>query len=99
MLARLVQVGELFVEVSESGFERLAMVGVSGGFEVMRNASSGELQVLAFLFAAKLFRAFGIIAVVPRGFLAGFNLRFHVLAFPSSRHTLILTHFAAGAWC
>ena len=99
MLARLVQFGELFVEVSESGFERLAMVGVSGGFEIMRNASSGELQVLALLFAAELFRAFGVVAVVPRGFLAGFNLRFYVLAFPSSRHISILTHIAAGAVC
>jgi hypothetical protein len=29
------------------------------------------------------------------GGLAGFDLRFYVFAFPSSRHTHSLTHFAA----
>jgi hypothetical protein len=34
---------------------------------------------------------------VPVGSFAGCHLRFNVLAFPSSRHTDSLTHFAAGA--
>jgi hypothetical protein len=33
----LVQVGDFFVEVSESGFERLAMIGVCCGVEVVSN--------------------------------------------------------------
>jgi hypothetical protein len=49
------------------------------------------------LLAAELFGAFRVIAVVTLGCLAGLDLRFYVLAFPSSRHTCILTHFAAGA--
>jgi len=63
----------------------------------MSDADAGQLQVLALLFAANLFRAFGFIAVVSLGFLAGFHLCLHVFAFPSSRHTIILTHFAVRA--
>jgi len=37
----LVQVGDFFVEVSESGFERLAMIGVCCGIEVVRNPDAG----------------------------------------------------------
>jgi hypothetical protein len=55
------------------------------------------LQVFAFLFAAELIRGFAVVAVVPLGRLAGFDLRFYVFAFPSSRHIDSLTHFAAGA--
>jgi hypothetical protein len=44
-----------------------------------------------------LLGTFGFIAVVALGCLAGFDLRFHVFAFPSSRHTYSLPHIAAGA--
>ena len=37
----LVQVGDFFVEVSESGFERLAMIGICCGIEVVRNPDAG----------------------------------------------------------
>jgi hypothetical protein len=60
------------------------------------NSDPGQLQVFAFLFAAELIRSFAVVAVVPLGRLAGFDLRFYVFAFPSSRHTDSLTHFAAA---
>jgi hypothetical protein len=94
---KLVQIGDFFVKVSESGFERLAMIGVCCGIQIMRNPDARELQVLALLFTAQLLRALGVVAVMTLGSLAGFDLRFHVFAFPSSRHAGSLTHFAAGA--
>src|SRR5579863_1488777 len=72
------------------------MARMSGGLEVVGNPDPRELQIFALLFAAKLLRAFGVVTVVPLGRLTGFHLRFHVFAFPSSRHTRSLTHFAAG---
>jgi len=38
-LISLVEVSDFFVEVGESGFERLAVVGMSGGRKVVGNAS------------------------------------------------------------
>ncbi len=73
------------------------MARVSGGLEIMRNSDAGQLQVFALLFAAELVRAFGVVAVVALRSLARFDLCFHIFAFPSSRHTFILPHFAAGA--
>ncbi len=72
------------------------MVGIGGGFEVVGDADSRELQIFAFLLAVELFRRFGVVAVMALGGLAGFDLRFYVFAFPSSRHAYSLTHFAAG---
>src|SRR5208282_2271213 len=73
------------------------MVWVCRGFQIVGNSNAGQLQVLPFLFAAELLRALRVVAVVALGRLAGLDLRFDVFAFPSSRHTYSLTHFAAGA--
>ena len=72
------------------------MVGICCGFQIVGNSDPGQLQVFAFLLTAELIRGFAVVAVVPLGCLAGFDLRFYVFAFPSSRHTASLTHFAAG---
>jgi len=37
----LVQVGDFFVEVGEGGFERLAMIRICCGFQVMSNSDPG----------------------------------------------------------
>jgi len=37
---RLAEVGDFFVEVGEGGFERLAVVGMSGGGEVVGDADA-----------------------------------------------------------
>src|SRR5580704_7762621 len=72
------------------------MIGVCCGIQVVGNSDPGQLQVFAFLFPAKLIRGFAVVAVVPLGRLAGFDLRFYVFAFPSSRHSDSLTHFAGS---
>ena len=72
------------------------MVGICCRFQIVGNSDPGQLQVFAFLLTAELIRGFAVVAVVPLGCLAGFDLRFYVFAFPSSRHTDSLTHFAAG---
>jgi hypothetical protein len=56
---RLTEGGDFLVEMGEGGFERFAMVGMSGGSEIVHHAGTRKLKVLAFLFALELFRSFG----------------------------------------
>ena len=95
--ARLAYFGDFFVEVGEGRFKGLAVIRVCRGFEVMDDSDSGKLQVFAFQLAAELFRAFAVVAVMPVRSFACFHLCFYVFAFPASRHTVSLTHFAAAA--
>jgi len=37
---QLAEVGDFFVEVGEGGFERLAVVGVSGGSEIVHDVDA-----------------------------------------------------------
>jgi hypothetical protein len=50
-LRRLGEVGDFFVEMSEGGFERFAVIGVGGGDEVVGDAGARELQLLDVLLA------------------------------------------------
>jgi nucleoside-diphosphate-sugar epimerase len=86
-----VEFGDFFVEVGQGGFERFAVIGVGGGFEVVDDAGAGELKVLADLLLAHFFVRFGACTVVRLFFFYGGDLRFYVFAFPASRHIRILT--------
>jgi hypothetical protein len=88
------QFGDFFFQVGQSCFERFAMVGIRGGFQVVHDAGAGELQVFALLLAMDLVGAFAL-SVSSLWCLAGFHLGFDVLAFPSPCHdNNILTHLA-----
>jgi hypothetical protein len=84
--AHLPEFGKFFVEVGQGGFERLTMIGISGGLQVVEDARAGQLDTLAFLIAESrfggLFPVFGFCGRGP----GCFHLRFHVLAFPATRH-------------
>ena len=77
--------------MSESGFERFAVVRVRGGLQVVQNARTRKLKALKFLLAVKLRRGFLALSGVSLGCLAGFDLRLYVFTFPSTCHTYILT--------
>lgn len=91
----LAEVGNFFVEVGEGGFEGFAMVGMSGGGEIVDDAGARELKILARLFAHELFGSF---RSRTRFFFRGFrrfDLRFDVLAFPAACHVTSVTQNGA----
>ena len=47
----LAEVGDFLVEVGQGGFERFAVLGVGSGGEIVHDADTRKLQVLAPLFA------------------------------------------------
>lgn len=53
--------------MSECSFERLAMIGVGCGLEIVQDARPRELQTFEFLFVAELFRSFLAFAVMSLG--------------------------------
>ncbi len=82
----LTQIGDFFVEMREGSFERFAMVGMSGGSEVVGDAGARELQILARLFAHELFGSFGPRTWFLLRSFRSFHLRFDVLTFPAACH-------------
>jgi len=75
----------------EGSFKGLAVIGISGGFEIVHHAGARKLQAFAFLLAVQLVGAFTL-AVALVGLL-GFHLGCYVLTFPTSCHNFnILTH-------
>src|SRR6266851_3436565 len=52
------EVGDFFVEVGQGGFQGFAVIGMSGGAEIVGDAGSRELQLLDTLFADLLFFGF-----------------------------------------
>jgi hypothetical protein len=89
----LIQFRDFTIQVRQGGFERLTMMGMRRGFEFMHDAHARKLQVLLFLFLADL--RVGLISGIGIGFgyFRGLYLGFHVFAFPSTRHMLILPQF------
>lgn len=79
--------------MSESGFERLAVIGICSGLEVVYDTGSRKLQTLALLVAVDLFGAFALRVAGPFCRLARFHLGFYVLTFPSLGHDNSLTQF------
>jgi hypothetical protein len=93
----LTQIGDFFVEVGEGGFERFAMVGMSGGSEVVGDADARQLKILARFFAHELFWSLGSRTRPLLLLFRSFDLRFDVLAFPASRHTYSVTQIVQTA--
>ena len=54
------EVGDFFVEVGQGGFEGFAVIGMSGGAEIVGDAGARELQLLDTLLANLLFFGFGV---------------------------------------
>src|SRR6266550_3595382 len=88
---RLTQIGDFFVEMGEGGFKGLAMVGMSGGSEVVHDTDTGQLKVLALFFAYELFRSLGSRTRFLLRCFRSFDLRFDVLAFPATCHAYSVT--------
>ena len=89
----LIQFRDFTIQVRQGGFERLAMMGMRRGFEFMHDAHARKLQVLLFLLLTDL--CVGLISGIGirLGNFRGLYLGFHVFAFPSTRHGLILAQF------
>jgi hypothetical protein len=82
----LAELGEFLVEVSKGGFQRLAVVRVGCRGELVHDAGSGQLQILALPLTVKLLGRFGCRGrFLPWG-LGLFDLRFYILTFPTTCH-------------
>ena len=64
------------------------MIGVRGGGQVIHNARAGQLQILALPFAVDLLGGLGPRLSFLLWSLRRLDLRFYVLTFPTTCHTL-----------
>src|SRR6516164_5096995 len=83
--APLAQLVQLFVEVRQSRFQSLFVVGVGRRFQIVQNVFAREFDVRAFPVFLNLFRRFWCFSRCRHGLLARY-LRFYVLTFPAARH-------------
>lgn len=94
----LVELGEFLFEVSEGGFQRLAVVRVRCRGELVHDAGSGQLQILALPLTVNLLGRLGSRGSFLPWLLGLFDLGFYIFTFPTTCHVYSLAQIWLNLW-